>query len=193
MKKMKFSKTQWQNLLSVLVMGIFVCVAMATIPAGTNQQKRKLDDGRWEIAQRLSDGNQRIITGNSDGYENWQGPVTIETLDFDGNRTSLEEVTMIDGLRHGNSIHTFPDGRRGLICYEMGERVDCEKSARIKSAENSGYEILKYKYPWFVYQLNAFGFDSLYIESCIDALELKLSEYEFDEPEFDDFYEEALD
>lgn len=63
MKRIQLNKAHWHNVLSLEVIGIFIWIAMATVPIGTNQQKRLLPDGCWEIARRLSDGNQRVFSG----------------------------------------------------------------------------------------------------------------------------------
>ncbi len=190
MKKLKFNKVYWRNIISFLIFGVFIHFAMSTI-TGTNQQKRDLGDGRVEIARIYSDGTEEIIQGRSDGYESWQGPTTIEYKDDMGMRTAFEEVNMVDGKRHGKSIVTYPGGGQTVFCYNMGERVECEKSAL--AGHNSSYEILSYKYPWFTLKLNVFGFSDDYIKAYMDTLETVFNELKAEIDNFEDLYDETDD
>lgn len=75
----------------------------------------------------------------------------------------------------------------------MGVKVDCKKSAHLFSAEHSGFEILSYKYPWFMYEINTCGFDNEYIKNFVDTLESIMATTQFDASEFDDYYNDARD
>jgi hypothetical protein len=196
MKKLHLKKSFWQSLLSLLALAVFVLLATGTIP-GTSQQKRKLPDGRYELSKQYSEGNTETIVGNVDKSGRFDGPVKITYENSDYILTHTEEVNMKAGERHGTSKITYPNGDWVTHCYQHGKRVDdskCkEKSAIVSTLDNSGYAIFSYKYPWFAFKLDAMGFDSTYVKTYLDTLELLLYANEFGEAEFDDYYNGVID
>ena len=192
MKKTLLKKSTWQSILSVLALGIFAWLAMSTLPAGVNQQTVYLGNGVYETAKTYGPDKTEVFTGKYDDYDRWHGVTKIETTsgsDF----VSSERVTMVAGKRHGRSTITYSDGKTEYFCYNMGERVSCEKAAVIGGDDDSAFENLNYKYPWFLNTLNLLGFNNEYVEAYIDTLESVLYSYDFDEDEFDDFYEDAIE
>ena len=191
MKKIKIKKSIWQFVLSAIVFGVFIYLALGS---GTieqiKEQKRQLDNGNWESAIYHKDGRQEITTGPQDEYKNWHGTVIIEYQDKEGNITS-EEVNMDHGLRNGESITKDSEGNIEVACYDKGIRVECKKSAIITG--NSAYEILNYKYPWYNFKLNSLGFTDDYLKMFMDTFEMVLNTYEFDLEEFDSFYGDVND
>ncbi len=191
MKIKLLKKSFWQSMLSVIVFGIFIYFAIGSIP-GVNQQSRDLGDGVIETAKTYSDGKTEVLTGKHDEYGRWHGPITIERDDgFDLRFT--ESVTMVNGQRHGQSVTKYPNGSTHTVCYNMGSRVNCSKSAYKMVGDSTAFQILNYKYPWFMVTLNMIGFDSEYVETYLDTVELVLSDYEFDDEDFDDNYNEVIE
>jgi hypothetical protein len=132
-----------------------------------------------------------VVTGKTDGYNNWHGPVIIRCYDKDGNLIFTEWAEMLFGKRNGESTITYVNGVVKKVCWETGIRVECEKSAII--AENSAYDIFNYKYPWFIAKLNAFDFTDEYIRAFLDTFEIIIGENEFDISDFDSYYSDAGD
>lgn len=190
MNTKKLRKSFWQSLFSILAFGLFAYLALGSF--GTSQQATHLGNGVYEVAKYYSNGQSEVFTGTVDKYGKWHGEVKIEhEIHFDLRKT--EVVTMVHGLRHGESrisLTGYPDE---IYCYNMGVRVDCEKSAYISSSENSAFQVLIYKYPWFRFNLNAFGFENDFIKTYLDTLETVMGTFEFELDEFDDYYQNALD
>ena len=121
MKNRVQKKSFWQSVLSVMVLGVFAYMAIGSF--GTSQQKRKLPDGRWEIAKHYGSGNTEVIVGNVDGAGLFEGPVKVTYEDENYIVTHTEEVEMKAGERHGISTVTYPDGTKRSYCYQHGTRV----------------------------------------------------------------------
>jgi hypothetical protein len=190
MKKIWFKRSLWQSVLSLVVLGIFAYLAIGSF-GGTSQQKRYLGDGVYEVAKTFSNGRQEVVTGKTDGYNNWHGPVIIQYYGEDGDLRSTERVEMLFGKRNGESTITYANGVVKVVCWETGIPVECEKSAMI--AENSAYDIFNFKYPWFTAKLNAFDFTDDYIRAFLDTFEIIIGENEFDISDFDSHYDDASD
>jgi hypothetical protein len=176
--------------MSLVVLGTFAYLAIGSL-GGTIQQKRYLDDGVYEVTKTFSSGRREVVTGKTDGYNNWHGPVIIQYYDKDGNLIFTEWAEMLFGKRNGESTVTYVNGVKKVYCYETGIRVECEKSAMI--TENSAYDIFNYKYPWFAAKLNAFDFTDDYIRAFLDTFEIIIGENEFDISDFDLHYNDASD
>lgn len=191
MKQILLKKHVWQSVLSAIILGVFAYFALASL--GAAQQKRYLGNGQYEIAKFYGRGNAEIIQGPVDDHGNWHGTTTFRHEGEDGVYISTEEVNMTNGLRNGISKTTFSSGRVYTVCYEMGERVDCDKSAVITVAEKSAYEIFSYKYPWMMTKLDAFGFAEEEVKAFIDTFETLINANEFDIADFDDYYDDISD
>lgn len=192
MKKILLKKQIWQSVLSAMIFGVFVYFALGSL--GGSQQKRYLGDGKYEIAKFYGNGRAEVIQGPVDDHGNWHGTTTFRHEGEDGVYISTEEVNMTNGLRNGISTTTFSgSGRVYTCCYEMGERVDCNKSAEIALSETAAFEIFSYKYPWMMTNLDAFEFTEEYIKAFIDTFETLLNANEFDIADFDDFYDDISD
>jgi len=195
MKKVKSRHSFWQSALSVCILGVFAYIAMATF-GGISQQEYQLPDGRWEISKHYSDGNTETTTGNVDGDGRWDGPVKVEYENDNYMLTHTEEVNMKEGNRHGTSKVTYPNGYVAYYCYQHGERVakeNCEKSASIETEDLSAYQIFSYKFPWFVFKLDAIGYDTNYVEAYMDTIETLLYAIEFTEEDYAETYEDVIE
>jgi hypothetical protein len=189
--KTKWSKTTiWQSILSVLVLGIFIVLA---IGSDFSQQKKYLGNDIWEDSKNFSNGKVETITCKIDIYQNWVGPAKITFEDENKELVYTEEVNMVDGMRNGISKITYTNGVVVEHCYDMGVRVVCEKSAIITNAETSAFTSLSYKYPWFQHKLNALDYTPEYMKAYMDTVETLMYKKEFNTPEFDTYYNEVLD
>ncbi len=147
------------------------------------------------------EGDEEIITGRRDNKGRWQGPVTIHWVrDKSFTDNSVEEVNMVNGRRDGESKTTYlywnPDHNVYIHKYSMGNMIDktYKKEVSLSSkADISAFQILRNKYPWFLYSLISLGFDSVYVKSYMDTFETKLSAYTFDIAEFDEYYGDVVD
>lgn len=191
MKKHLHKKTLWQSLLSVVVFGVFVYFAVGSL-GGISQQTTHLGNGVYETAKIYSDGKEEILTGKVDEDGRWNGEITIEYMDDFGNPTGTETVNMINGKRDGESKTIYPNGTYSIQCYKMDEKIECEKSANISEADMTAFQLLSDKYPWFIFKLNAFGFEDAYVEAYMDTLETVLNATVFELEEFDDYYEDVI-
>ncbi len=196
MKKIILKKSFWQTFLSTIAIAIFGYFALSTIP-GVSQQKRLLPDGRYELSKQYSGGNTETIQGNVDASGRWDGPTTIVYEDDNYIMTHKEDVEMKEGVRHGVSKISYPNGSVSTDCYQHGVRVNMEncekKSATIGSDENSAYYIFSYKVPWFAFKLDALGYDSSYVKAYLDTLETILYSTVVNVEDFDDSYDDAID
>lgn len=193
MKTKVQKKSFWGSVLSLGVLLAFAYMAIASF--GTSQQKRKLPDGRWEIAKHFSDGTTEAIVGNVDDRGLFEGPVKITYEDDNYIVTHTEEVEMRAGVRHGISSVTYPSGTSRNYCYQHGTRVEMENCTHPdeKSASNhSIYEHFRYELPWFEFKLDACGYDSLYMQAFLDTLEQVLFALEFDPMDFEDSYDDVI-
>ena len=146
------------------------------------------DSVKWETHYTLKKGKK-------DKYGKWDGAIILEHWDY-GFPIKLfytEEFIMVNGRRHGRATTKYWDGSTRETCYKMGHKVECLKSGRTLLAGSSAFNIMTDKYPWFYNDLVALNFDSEYIESFMDTLEVLLYSNDFDEYEFDDYYQESLD
>ena len=193
MKKHLSKKALWQSLLSVLALGIFILLSTGSYEFIFFTDY--LGDGVYKTTDYFSKDEREITTGKRDDYGRWHGPVTIELYVGEFTLSETEEVTMVNGKRHGKSKTTWSPLQDSYTytCYNMGQRVDCEESARKSMAVVSSFQVLSNKYPWFLYTLNAFGFEDEYVEAYMDTLETVLATYEFEDIEFDDYYQDVID
>lgn len=206
MKKQLNKQTFWQQILSMIVMVIFILLAAGS-DENTTKEAAELfliifdHDCSQNYDDTMTDSRyfgdlEVTITGLQCGrYHFWCGEVTIQFRKKGSHDYHYTEVVnMKDGKRHGLSTVTTLDGTKHYYQYDMGHRVDMEKATH--NNQNSGisaYQILLYKYPWYAFSLNALGFDNEYIEAYLDTLETVLYSYDFGETEFSDYYEESVE
>lgn len=197
--KFKLSKkTFWQSLISGIVLGIFILMAMGSLIDFLNYDLKYLGNGVYEETDYYGT-NKTITTGERDDKGRWHGPVKIKSDYPDYEESTEEEVNMNHGARHGLSSTTvYCDSRitNYTDFYYMGNNLaedHLDKAAEISSTDTSAYQVLGDKYPWHLITLNTFGFDSLYIKSYMDTLETLLSAKEFNAEEFNTYYGEVVD
>lgn len=191
MRTLQIKKQAWQSIMSVFAFGVFIYFALGSL--GGAQQKHYLGNGIYEIAKYYGNGNTELIQGPVDDHGNWHGTTTFQYEDENGIMVSKEEVNMTNGLRNGISKTTFASGRVYTVCYEMGERVDCDKSAKLDVEQTSAYESFSYKYPWMITSFDAFGFNEEYVKAFIDTFEMLINANEFALEDFNDYYGDVGD
>lgn len=195
MKQHLRKKVVWQFLLSVMALGIFTLLATGSFEF-LNDTTEYLGDGVYKSTDYYSEDEYEVTTGKHDDKKRWHGPVTINSYDDEYSYSRKEEVNMVHGKRHGKSKITMTpiigDPQIYYSCYNMGKRVDCKESKRKSTANTTSFQVLSYEYPWFLYKLNAFGFEDDYVEPFLDTIELLLDTYEFEVTEFDDYYDDVI-
>jgi len=194
------TKLFWRSVLSLLVSAFFMVLFGGSLSLFfLNDETKVLENGDYETTVYLSKDDYIVKTGPKDYYGRWHGPVIIRQVENNGltNVYTTEEVNMVRGHKHGMAKITRgvtgSFGKESFICYNMGQVVDCEKSAVVSAENPSAFEVLTENFPAHVLALNTYGFDSSYIKSFIDTVETVLLKYEFEAYEFDVYYEEALD
>jgi hypothetical protein len=183
------------SLVSFLILGIFILIATGSLQLdllGLNIKMYKdyLGNGKYKVSEYHQHKDAlKTYEGKQDEYGRWQGPVKIEWL---GDNSYTEEVRMHDGLREGLSTRTYVDGHKVEEHYLNGRKYELKKIAQGK-AGLSAYQLLGERYPWFLFSLNAWGYEDNLVESYMDTLETLINTYEFEMAEFDTYYEDALD
>ena len=194
MKKLHIKKAIGHTLLSIIILGVFIILALGSIVPG--------DWGVYIEVLTVDTGNgiykteeqhqyyhsTRTITGPRDDKGRWHGPVT-----FEWKGGSREVVDMVNGRRHGISTTFEPDGRKIVRNYQDGICKDNKKSSRHIGESTTSFQVLSGKYPWFLSALNVFDFEDTYVEAYMDTLETLLNTFEFEITAFDSYYEDALD
>jgi hypothetical protein len=189
-----------QFLFSLLAAAIFLILAVGS-DSNTNtrqidywaHEKEDLGNGktrsRWKRA-----GYEKTEEGTFDKYYSKQGQFTIRVIDKNNREEYVEVANFQNDVRHGMSEKKYADGRVKIFCYDRGYPVSCNKSASIsvKSNHQSAYNILENEYPWYLFYLNAYGFEEKHVESFMNRIGTLMADYEFDNGEFDDYYNDAL-
>lgn len=196
MKKHVDKNSFRQSLLSVVMLGIIIILAV-----GTSSEEYGLPDFGTEYLNYEYYVVTRDISGESyytktegrrDKYGKWQGPVKIKYISK-GKVTMTEEINMVDGLRHGICKTTCDDGSVYYDKYNMDNRREPVKAAKRTAKDISAFGLLDNKYPWFIYSLNAFGFANEHVEAFIDTVETVLGTYEFEVIDFNKYYKKVID
>ena len=204
MKTTNFKKSFWQSMLSISVLALFVSMGPLTWGDATPKPViiyNPKDGTATESINYPRSGESEVTVGKWDlKNERFEGPVTITYTAKNTNYAGKEEVNMKEGERHGKAIYTYPDGHKEDICYHHGivvGMINCKdkskKSAVLNSNDNSAYGIFSYEIPWYAFKLNAFGYDSDYVQAYLDTLELLLYSSEFSEDDFSDYYNEVIE
>jgi hypothetical protein len=191
MKKLQFKKSFWQSTFSIFALSVFIYFALGSAIAFDYASRTKyLGNGVYRTRTKCH-GSIIQTTGKQDEEGRWKGSVQIKTSYLFGSRSFVENATFFHGFRHGESIIT-KDGMNYRSCYDMGQRIPCNKSANKVAADSSAFQILRYNYPWFMFTLNAFGYNDDYIEAYLDTVELELNAIEFKYNK-DDFFNNYSD
>ena len=195
MKKQFNNKALWLSLLSLAILGIFILVGTGSSDLEIKVKKRNLGDGFWEETEfHRSNIQTRRYYGRKDKQGRWDGMIEITVYPGPSDENGYKEtVLMQHGVRQGPGTRTYPDGHTETDIWHNGINFTGSKATNGITDDNSAFDILQHKYPWFLFMLNALNFDDVYVEAFLDTLETVLSTYTFDEEEFGDYYENVLD
>jgi hypothetical protein len=195
MKKHLTKKALLQSILSALVCGSFILFATGSFesllaPYIIFETQDLGDDVKKETI--TPKGNiERSSTGKRDNEGKWDGTVIIE---WEGDSKYTEEAYFVHGARQGWSKRTYPDGHIEKDYYVDNEKTKKdEKGAHSSTADISAFQVLCNKYPWFLFSLNAFGFNTSYVQAYMNGVETSLSTYTYDVSKFSDYYNDAVD
>ena len=191
MKKLKIKKSFWQSTISIIALSVFIYFALGSI-GSIPRQTKYLGNGVYETTKYYANRKTEVLRGKLDDNGRFEGEVEIEWRE-DSNILHKEFATFYNGRRHGESEIT-KDGVNYRACYNMGERIPCNKSAQKTIADSSAFQILRYNYPWFMFTLNAFGYNNDYIEAYLDTVELELNaiDFKYNEHDFFNNYSDIL-
>jgi hypothetical protein len=201
MKRYTSKKALGLSLLSVITVSIFILLAIGSaIPLDEafnipEAKLKPLGNGLFEETY-FTASQKRITTGRRDAQNNWTGKITIK-WSGGGYGGYTEECDMIEGNRWGWSTRKF-DGNLWFPKYEKVDwyidnmRMPKYKAAHGSTADTSSFQVLGNKYTWFLFSLNAYGFDSAYVEAYLDTVDIMLNSYEFEASEFNNYYEDVL-
>jgi hypothetical protein len=195
MKNLFSKKAFWQSLLSVIVLGIFILLAVGSAEAlfglvVPKTEKHQLNDGRWQETF-FTVSQKRITTGKLDAQNNWTGDVTVEWTG--GSYGYTEKCTMLDGKRWGLSTRTYKISQLKVEnWYVKDVQMPRVKAAQSITADASAFQVLGNTYPWYLASLNACGFDSAYVKAYLDTVETILNTSEFEAAEFNNYYDDAM-
>jgi len=190
MKTHLSKKAIYLSVLSTLALGIFVLLAAGSLGFGPNTETTYLGDGVYQEKTDYEDDDSDIITGKRDQYGRWAGPVKIKHKTQFSQYT--EEVSMVDGKRHGESTCTYAGGVSFTIHYNMGICIDLLTATEKSGDTPTAFQLLSTKYPWYLFALNAFDFNDEYVEAYLDTLETVLNSYVFEDADFDEYYSDAI-
>jgi hypothetical protein len=204
MKKHFPKKTLRLSFLSLLALGTFIFLATGSLLDMAYETTEYLGDGVYEASKELSSRETQTITGPVDLWDRWNGPVTIVCKyiayqPWDQSEISTEKVTMVHGLREGKSVMTTTDLAGNIIqvrnnCYKNGSPIPCAKSAQSVETDVSSFQILGDSYPWYLYMLNTYSYDDIYVQAYLDTMDVIMGKHQLGgDSVFFDFYDEAID
>lgn len=198
MKQIVKNKSSWKSTMiavCTLILLLLFCMSCgtfmgseSTLPIG--KKSERLDDGRDQLTETTVRGNS-YVTGYRNKDNNLHGMVRMEYVpNFYGD--NREGVGRYDNGKREGTFKYYTVGVVGdttYKCYHQNVKIDCAGVKDTKSAEASAYDIFNEKYFWYLFELNAFGFDNDYVKTYLDTVEFELASYEFDESEFYDYYD----
>lgn len=190
-----FRKPPWgPSLVSFIILGVFILITIGSFELGLlgiymGYTKEYLGNGNYKVIE-FSDksGINKTYEGKLDDHGRWQGLVKIA---WTGNPPYREEATMEHGVRQGLSTRTYPDGHQVEEHYLNGIKWDLKKAA-LAEADVSAFQRLDIRYPWYLFALNAWGFDNENVKAFMDTIEARLNAQSFEPGEFNDYYDEVI-
>ncbi len=157
-------------------------------------QKRMVGIGIYEeIETHELEPHSITRTGPQDDKGRWNGWILIEYRNSDFELIYDERVYMVHGRRNGLCTRTYPDGTEVEEHYLNGMKIGLKKALPAGPAEGPAFELLRDRYPWYLFMLEAFGYNAGFTEQYLDTLELLLGTYTFDPADFDTYYEQVVD
>ncbi len=193
-------------IISLLGLGVIIYLALgsAIVPTDISQlPKLKVNmgplehfpDGTYGRTTTLYLVLEKTERGNMDDKGRWHGKYSQMYRSYISQQT-IEVGNMVHGLKHGTftlykGTESDPPTEVSYICYKMGKVIPCEKAGVINTTDESAFQILVNKYPWYLLDLNYYGFNNEYVEKYLDSLETVMNSYEFNEEEYGGYYGDA--
>jgi hypothetical protein len=200
MKPSLFKKALWPTILSVFTLTVFILIALGSVIIDMLKYDVKYIGNGTYVQTEYFGNCIKTTEGPMDTRGRFHGLVKIHSSDSDGSYGfTNEEVIMVHGERHGESSTTCYSG--GFLSerndfYIMGNKVaeDIKKKITFDGEDdNSAFQFLYNHYPWHLYSLYGFGFDSSYVEAYLDTVETLLSSHDFEANAFNDHYGDVVD
>lgn len=193
-----------KSIITIAVLGAYILLGTGSFDllvwALYHRTTVQLPDGRYRERQDLY-RHYTETTGPRDDVGRFHGPVEIKDYDDKDRLTWKETVDYVHGWQHGEGIRQkydeweIPVGVPEKVCYNMGQEIDCSdtKSFLLFADDLSAFQVLQYKYSYYLLLLTSSGFDQKLFEEYIDTIEVVLELYEYDINEFDDNYDDVVD
>ena len=207
-------KTTIKNIISIIVLAIFILSALASfdfsilgdsINNGWQRNNDFLGNRTQQTTTTYSTDTIQVvevITGQFDRKGRWTGIVDVVQAYYSSDSAvSVHKewrVNYIAGKRHGKAVlflKRTPPGNLVIdtLCYHMDKKVDCEDFAAFRDDEKSAYDLFAYRYPLRWYDYKALGFDESYMENYMDTIQSIIQSFDFDEQKFDEYYDDAIE
>jgi hypothetical protein len=193
MRKQLTKKTFEKSLLSVLILGVIILLAIGSNGSRPKVKKEDLGGGYVRQTTAFNDVESTVqtVTGRIDKHGIRDGLIRIETKSVYS--TCVEEINYRNRVRNGMATTTWGDRPPEYTCYTNGVAYPCSEWKKSIKQATSAYEVLAGKHPWYKNTLFVFGFDNEYVGAYLDTLETILDEFGDDPLEFDIYYEDAVD
>ena len=181
MKMHRSKKTLWLSLLSLVTLGIFILLAVGSSvwipPSKTKPVGKGLSSGNVFYMEKLKESPPVNKMRKGDGWV----PSRLCRPGSGGNLIYTEEAMMLYGMREGPCTTTYPNKKSETYIYHQDQKMPKYKTTQSSTADTSAFQILDTKYPWFLFSLDASGYDSVYVEAFMDTVEIMLEPYEFED------------
>lgn len=200
MKKNLFKKPWLKSIMSIIIMISMIVCALGSFEllllGLTFRTTEELPDGRTQV----NDNNfyfNTITTGRRiDGK--WDGLVERKDYFRSGAVASESSGKFINGKKNGEFTYLQYNGLGEVVdaqieCYFVDVLIPCIKSAFLEQADEKAVEVLINKYPYFFRDLQAYHFEGNHVSAYIDSLESLINAEVYDDSEFDDYYDDAID
>jgi hypothetical protein len=192
MKTTFHSRNFFKTFASALVLAFFIWLASGSI--GRNNTYNNNDD---TYRLTLFAANHLLeCTAKIDSFGNYQGRTVRKYYNDTASSQNLVYTETADytyGVRHGAATNIDASGKTTEYCYNMGQLVPCNKSGQIGLIGSSAFEILKNKYPWYLFEIMGYGIPENKVKAYVDTIEMKLNKFEFAESKIDSIYSIVLD
>lgn len=180
------------SLASFIILGFFILFAAGSLELlGLDMRVNKeyLGNGKFKETEYHQHKDwYKTVEGKQDGHGRWHGQIKVEWV---GDPAYMEEATMEHGVRQGLCTKTyFRTGQKVEEHYLNGIKYDYKKAA--DEMDVSAFQKLVDRYPWYLLNLNGWGFDDDYVKAYMDTIEARLDTYPFEPWEFNDYYDEVI-
>jgi hypothetical protein len=194
MKKFLPNPKPGPSLVSFIILSVFIFFAIGSFELdylllNMTVEKEFLGNGKYkETEHHQHKDAYKTIEGKQDGHGRWHGQIKIQWL---GQPAYMEEATMEHGMRQGLCTKTYyPNGPVVEEHYLNGIKYEYKKSAGNMDA--TAFQRLNNRYPWYLLNLNGWGFDDEYVKAFMDTIEARLYATPFEPWEFNDYYDEVI-